>query len=61
MILDDIENAKEAKAALAGAYDAKVVVDLRTYNIGDGEAMSGLLIAGQRDNGEVTFLVFLMD
>ena len=61
MILDDIENAEAAKAALAGAYDPKVVIDLRAYNIGDGEAMSGLLLAGLRDNGEATFLVFLMD
>ena len=61
MILDDIENADAAKAALSEVYDPEEVVDLRAYNIGDGEAMSGLLLAGLRDNGEATFLVFLMD
>ena len=35
---------------------------LRVYNLGDGGAMSGLLIAGrQEDTGETLFLVFLMD
>jgi hypothetical protein len=37
------------------------VQELVVYNTGDGSAMSGLLIAGQRGNGETTFLVFLYD
>ena len=37
------------------------VSELRVYNIGDGSAMSGLLIAGRRENGEATFLTVLMD
>jgi hypothetical protein len=61
MILDVVENADAAKKALSGAYDAPEVTDLRVYTIGDGEAMSGLLLAGRRENGEATFLVFLMD
>jgi hypothetical protein len=60
-ILDNIEEAEQAKRALAAAYDPDEVVDLRAFNIGDGEAMSGLLLAGQRANGEATFLAFLLD
>ena len=61
MILDVVEDAEAAREALASAYDDADVVDLRVYNIGDGEAMSGLIVAGRRENGEATFLVFLMD
>lgn len=61
MILDVVENAEAAREALAGAFDDPDVADLRVYNTGDGEAMSGVLVAGQRENGEATFLVFLMD
>ncbi len=61
MILDVVEDAAAARKALSGAFDAPDVVDLRAYLIGDGAAMSGLLLAGRRDNGEATFLVFLLD
>jgi hypothetical protein len=37
------------------------VDDVRVYNIGDGEQMSGLIVSGRRANGEATFLVFLLD
>ena len=62
MILDNIEGADKARAALAAAYDAPAVTELRAFNLGDGGAMSGLLVAGRRGaTGEATFLVFLMD
>ncbi len=61
MILNNIEEAEQGRAALAAAYDDPTVSDLCVYNIGDGEALSGLIIAGRRRNGEGTFLVFLMD
>ena len=61
MILNAIDDAEAAREALSGAYDAPEVVDLRAYLIGDGEAMSGLMLAGQRSNGDATILVFLMD
>jgi len=60
-ILDNIEDPQKGQQALAAAYDPAEVNEMRAYNIGDGEAMSGLLLAGQRTNGEVTFLVFLLD
>jgi hypothetical protein len=61
MILEAVEDVEEAQKALSAAYDDPAVTELRVYNLGDGEAMSGLLVAGRRDNGEATFLVFLMD
>jgi hypothetical protein len=61
MILDVVENAEAAQKALSAAYDDPAVTELRVYNLGDGGAMSGLLVAGRRVTGEATFLVFLMD
>jgi hypothetical protein len=62
MILENIEGADKARAALAAAYDDPAVTELRVFNLGDGGAMSGLLVAGRRrTTGEATFLVFLMD
>jgi len=62
MILDNIEGAEKASAALSSVYDNPAITDLRVFNLGDGGAMSGLLIAG-RDNetGVTIFLVFLLD
>jgi hypothetical protein len=62
MILDNLEGAEKARAALSAAFADAAITDLSVYNIGDGAAMSGLLIAGRRGaTGEVAFLVFLMD
>jgi hypothetical protein len=61
MILDNIEGAEKARAALSTAFDDPLVTDLRVYNLGDSGAMSGLLVAGRRSNGETTYLVFLLD
>ena len=62
LIIDDIENPKEAQAALKTAFDDPEVSKLAVYTIGDGEAMSGILIASWRKKkSEGTFLVLLMD
>ncbi|MGD8206604.1 MAG: hypothetical protein PVH47_00870 [Thiohalocapsa sp.] len=62
MVLDNIEGAGAARAALSYAFDDPAVTELRTFDLGDGEAMSGLLVAGRRGaSGEATFVVFLMD
>jgi hypothetical protein len=62
MILDSVSEAEKARVALAAAYDDPAVTELRVYNLGDGGAMSGLLVAGRRgETGETTFLVFLYD
>jgi hypothetical protein len=62
MVLEGIERAEAARAALSAAFDDPAVSELRVFNLGDGEAMSGLLVAGRRGlTGEGTFLVFLYD
>lgn len=62
MILENIDGADKARAALAAAYDDPAVTELRVFNLGDGGAMSGLLVAGYRKEiNEATFLVFLLD
>lgn len=49
-------------AALAAVFDDPVMTELRVFTIGDGEAMSGLLLAGHCPaTGETVFLVFLLD
>jgi hypothetical protein len=61
MILDVVENAEAARKALSAAYDDAAVSELAVYTLGDSGAMSGLLVAGRRDTGEATLLVFLLD
>ena len=62
MILENIADAEKARAALSAAYDDPKMTVLRVYNLGDGGAMSGLLIAGRHnETGEAIFLVFLLD
>jgi hypothetical protein len=61
MVLDVVENAEVARKALSNAYDDLQVVELKVYNLGDGAAMSGLLIAGRCSSGETLLLVFLYD
>jgi hypothetical protein len=62
LILDEIENAEQARTALASAFDDPAVLALAVYTIGDGAALSGLLIAGHRaETDEAVFLVFLLD
>lgn len=62
MFLEPSRGADAARAALSAAFDDPSVTELRVYTIGDGEAMSGLLVAARRAGaGDATFVVFLMD
>ena len=62
MILDVVQDAEAGRAALAAAFDDPAVSELRVFNLGDGGAMSGILVAGRRaDTADATFLVFLLD
>jgi hypothetical protein len=62
MILDNLDGAEKARATLSSAYDLHAADDLRVYNLGDGGAMSGILIAGRQNvTGDAIFLVFLLD
>lgn len=59
-MVDCHEDPSRAKEALVKAFDDGSVKDLRVYRIGDGEAMSGVLIGAVYPEG-AAFLVFLMD
>lgn len=61
LILDEIDNAEAARAALAAVYDDPAVRELRVLGIGDGAAMAGILVAGRRADNVAISLVFLMD
>jgi hypothetical protein len=63
MILDNIDNAENARAALSAAYDDPTVSEVWVFNLGDGAAMSGILVAGRRPRkkDEAILLVFLLD
>jgi hypothetical protein len=61
LLLADTDNGDKAQKALAVVYNDSQVTDLRIYMIGDGAAMSGLLLAGCRTTGETTILVSLLD
>jgi hypothetical protein len=61
LVLDNVENAEEARKALAAVYDDPAMTELAVYSIGDGDAMSGILVAGRKATGETTYLIFLLD
>lgn len=61
LLVDALEQPETARAALAGAFDDPAVRQARTYTVGDGEAMSGLLLAAERETGATVYLVVLMD
>ncbi|MEB3212931.1 MAG: hypothetical protein VKL39_16375 [Leptolyngbyaceae bacterium] len=56
-----VGRAEAAHQALAAAYDDATVTDLVIYTIGDGAAMSGVLVVGRRATGATTLLIFLLD
>jgi hypothetical protein len=46
---------------LSRAFDSEGVKELRIFSLGDGEAMSGFLIAAEIADLGRLFLAFLMD
>ncbi len=61
LLLTETDDQTRAQQALATVFNDPQVTDLRVYAIGDGAAMSGLLLAGRRTTGEATILVSLLD
>jgi hypothetical protein len=61
LILDNIDEAEAGQRALVAAFDDPKIIELTIHKMGDGEAISGLVIAGRRANGETTFLVSISD
>lgn len=60
LLMDETEDYARAQQALAAVFDQPQVTDLRVYAIGDGAALSGLLLVGYRPN-EMTILISLLD
>ncbi len=60
-MLLDINDTDQAQKALSITYDNSGVKNLTVHTVGDGQAMSGILVAGQRSTGEATFLILLLD
>lgn len=61
LLLENIEDEAEACKSLASVFDDQLVSELSVFKIGDGGAMSGVLIASRRSTDETVFLVLLMD
>jgi hypothetical protein len=61
LLLDETEDQAKAQQALATVYDRPQVRNLSVYTIGDGAAMSGLLLLGRQITGETTILISLLD
>jgi hypothetical protein len=61
LLLSETEDYARAQQALASVFDDPQMTDLRVYAIGDGAAMSGLLLVGCHITGETTILISLLD
>lgn len=61
LLLSDSDDDRKVQSVLASAYDNPNVTHLSVYTIGDGAALSGLLITGHRITGETTVLISLLD
>jgi hypothetical protein len=60
-MLEGTAEPQSARAALKQAFDDPSIEDLRIFRMGDGGAMSGIMIAGRRANNETAFVGFLLD
>lgn len=62
LLLDEVDDLLSAQQALSSAFDDPAVTDLSVYTIGDGAALSGILLAARRGaGGETIMLIFLLD
>ena len=61
LLLEFVEPVVKARQALAGAYNRKDMKELAIFVIGDGEAYSGLLIAGRYKDGTGCTLIAMAD
>lgn len=62
LLLEAPEDAVAARAALSAAFDDAAVTELKVFTVGDGEAMSGLLVAARRaQTRDAICVIVLMD
>ena len=60
-VTENHDDPKGASEALSDVFDAASICEVRLYNIGDTEAITGVLIAALSSSGRGIALVFLMD
>jgi hypothetical protein len=61
LLLEIVQPVVKARQALAGVYNRKDIKELAIFVIGDGEAYSGLLIAGRYKDGTGCTLIAMAD
>ena len=61
VLLEGHDTPDAAQHALSAVYDDAGMEIVQVYTLGDGAALSGVLIAGRTRNGASTLLIFLMD
>lgn len=61
LLLENQEDSEVAAAALQSAFDHPAVCELKVFKIGDGAAMSGLLIAANIQEAGCLSLILLLD
>jgi len=61
VLLEGHDTPDAARHALSAVYDDAGMEIVQVYTLGDGAALSGVLIAGRTRNGAATLLIFLMD
>ena len=61
LLLENQEDAAAAQTALRGAFDQSAIRELKIYRIGDGAAMSGLLIVANIHEKGCLSLILLLD
>jgi hypothetical protein len=61
MLLDNLEDPEMAIGVLREAFDNSLVNELRIFNIGDTNAMSGIMIGARLTGTGSLFLALLMD
>lgn len=61
LFLHSEDSQEQTQKALSAVFDASDIRNLTIYAIGDGEAMSGVLVAGGSQMGDVTIVILLLD
>lgn len=61
VLIEGHENPEEALRALQTTFNARSVASFEAFEVGDNEAMSGLILAAEFQSGGRSYLIFLMD
>ena len=61
LLTELVENAEQGKLALAAAYNHPDISQVELFSVGDGEAMSGLLLCGLFNDHSACSVICLMD